>query len=106
LSTDDSEVEDLMSHRLSVLAQQLLDPHLPSELRAEPDGPTRDEAMASADAPAAPESARSEAQAVLPRQAPPTMRERAAQADAVQDVAAVSAAEATPPDTQAEQDAP
>jgi flagellar assembly protein FliH len=106
LSTDDSEVEDLMSHRLSVLAQQLLDPHLPSELRAEADAPASDEAVAPTAPPAAHESERSEAQAVLPRQAPPTMRERAAQADAVQDVAAVSATEATPPDPETEQDAP
>lgn len=32
LSTDDTEVEDLLSHRLAVLSQQLFDPHLPQDL--------------------------------------------------------------------------
>lgn len=93
LSTEDSEVEDLMAHRLSVLAQQLLDPHLP---QVHPDHVGPDQAPTPVEASEDAASARAEAQAVLPRQAPSSMTQRAAQAQDVQDATARDS-EAPPP---------
>ena len=98
LSTRDTEVEDLMTHRLSVLAQQLLDPHLPQvdpdATKPEPAHDADDQGLAAstASAAASPEAAPSApAQAVLPRSAPSSMTERAAQAEGVEDVEPVMA---------------
>lgn len=96
LSTQETEVEDLMNHRLSVLAQQLFEPHLPT---VDPDhapepAPVAGPEAAARELEAEAASGLEAAQAVLPRDAAPSMRERAAQAEAVQDVHAL---EADPP---------
>jgi flagellar biosynthesis/type III secretory pathway protein FliH len=90
MSTDDTDVEDFMEHRLSALAQQLLDPHL-----AQPEQPSVSEQSAQVAAAAAPASSSAPveaAQAVLARQVPPPMSQRAQSDPSIVDVQARDAA--------------